>query len=217
MNTPENNPLLAPFDTPYQTPPFHAIRLEHYEPAFHAAISQARQEIENIAANPEPPSFANTIEALDSAGERLDTISSIFFNLNSACTSGEMQQIAQRVSPLLSEHANSITLDRRLFRRVHEVYGRRDELPLTPEQATLLEDTHRAFVRGGANLEGKDRERFREITAELSRLSLRFEENTLAATNAFTLHLTDPADLRGLPASAVEAAAHAAGEKGLEG
>ena len=217
MNTPENNPLLAPFDTPYQTPPFHAIRLEHYEPAFHAAISQARQEIENIAANPEPPTFANTIEALDSAGERLDTISSIFFNLNSACTSGEMQQIAQRVSPLLSEHANSITLDRRLFRRVHEVYGRRDELPLTPEQATLLEDTHRAFVRGGANLEGKDRERFREITAELSRLSLRFEENTLAATNAFTLHLTDPADLRGLPASAVEAAAHAAGEKGLEG
>ena len=138
MNTPENNPLLAPFDTPYQTPPFHAIRLEHYEPAFHAAISQARQEIENIAANPEPPTFANTIEALDSAGERLDTISSIFFNLNSACTSGEMQQIAQRVSPLLSEHANSITLDRRLFRRVHEVYGRRDELPLTPEQATLL-------------------------------------------------------------------------------
>ena len=217
MNTPENNPLLAPFDTPYQTPPFHAIRLEHYEPAFHAAISQARQEIENIAANPEPPTFANTIEALDSAGERLDTISSIFFNLNSACTSGEMQQIAQRISPLLSEHANSITLDRRLFRRVHEVYGRRDELPLTPEQATLLEDTHRAFVRGGANLEGKDRERFREITAELSRLSLRFEENTLAATNAFTLHLTNPADLRGLPASAVEAAAHAAGEKGLEG
>ena len=84
---------MAPFDTPYQTPPFHAIRLEHYEPAFHAAISQARQEIENIAANPEPPTFANTIEALDSAGERLDTISSIFFNLNSACTSGEMQQI----------------------------------------------------------------------------------------------------------------------------
>ena len=195
MKTQENNPLLAPFAAPFQMPPFEAIRLEHYEPAFDTAIREAQADVERIASNPEPPTFANTVEALDAAGARLDAISSIFFNLNSACTSSKMQAIAQRVSPRLSEYGNSITLNPQLFARVKQIHDNRASLALSPEQSTLLDDTYRMFVRGGANLEGKARARFREITAELSRLTLRFEENTLAATNAFTLHLTDPADL----------------------
>ena len=217
MKTQENNPLLAPFAAPFQMPPFEAIRLEHYEPAFDTAIREAQADVEHIASNPEPPTFANTVEALDAAGARLDAISSIFFNLNSACTSPEMQAIAQRVSPRLSEYSNSITLNPQLFARVKQIHDNRASIALSPEQSTLLDDTYRMFVRGGANLEGEARARFREITAELSRLTLRFEENTLAATNAFTLHLTDPADLSGLPDSAREAAAHNARSQGVEG
>ena len=217
MKTQENNPLLAPFAAPFQMPPFEAIRLEHYEPAFDTAIREAQADVERIASNPEPPTFANTVEALDAAGARLDAISSIFFNLNTACTSSEMQAIAQRVSPRLSEYGNSITLNPQLFARVKQIHDSRASLALSPEQSTLLDDTYRMFVRGGANLEGEARARFREITAELSRLTLRFEENTLAATNAFTLHLTDPADLSGLPDSAREAAAHNARSQGVEG
>lgn len=217
MATNRQNPLLQVFDTPFQTPPFDQIAQEDYEPAFREALRQARLEIETIAGNPEAPTFANTIEALDQAGETLNTLSSIFFNLNSACTSETMQETAQNISPLLTEYANSITMNPTLFRRVKTLYEQRAALPLTAEQATLLDDTFRSFVKGGANLEGEARQRFREINMELSRLSLKFEENTLAATNAFTLHLTDSADLAGLPESSVEAASATAQAQGLKG
>lgn len=217
MATNRQNPLLQVFDTPFQTPPFDRIAQADYEPAFQEAIRQAYLEMEAIAGNPEPPTFANTIEALDRAGETLNTVSSVFFNLNSACTSDAMQETAQIISPLLTEYANSITMNPTLFRRVKALYEQRSALSLTAEQSTLLDDTFRSFVKGGANLEGEARQRFREISTELSRLSLKFEENTLAATNAFTLHLTDSADLAGLPESAVETAAANAQAKGLEG
>ena len=193
------NPLLSEFQTPHQTPPFDRIEIAHYEPAFDEAIAQARKEITDIATSTEKPGFENTIAALDQAGEMLNTVSSIFFNLNSACTSEAMQQIAQRISPKLTEYSNSIYMNPDLFQRVRQVYDRREQLSLTPEQSTLLEDTWKAFVKGGANLTGDARKRFQEITTELSRLSLKFEENVLAETNGFTLHFTDKGQLSGLP------------------
>ncbi len=217
MTTKRQNPLLETYDTPYHTPPFTKIQLCDYEPAFQQAIKEARQEIEAIIENPEVPSFANTIEALDAGGERLNSISSIFFNLNSACTNDEMQAIAQRVSPLLTEYSNSITMNPELFQRIKNVYDNCDRQQLTPEQNTLLDDTYRMFVKGGANLQGEAQQRFREISMELSRLSLKFEENTLAATNAFTLHITDEAELSGLPEGVVEMAAMTAKDKGEDG
>lgn len=215
--TTKNNPLLETFTTPYETPPFNCITTADYEPAFRKAIADALTEIETIANNPEEPDFINTIAALDYAGEKLNSISAIFFNLNSACTSPEMQKTAQHISPALTEFSNNIYMNLRLFERVKKVYDHRNHLSLTPEQTTLLEDTRKAFIRGGADLNEKSRQRFREITTELSRLSLRFEENVLADTNAYELHLSLAEDLAGLPETTREAAAQTAREKGKKG
>ncbi|WP_251620783.1 M3 family metallopeptidase [Odoribacter lunatus] len=211
------NPLLKSFDTPYQTPPFESIQMTDYKPAFKKAIAQALQEIEAIANSTKAPDFQNTIAALDYAGSTLNTISSIFFNLNSACTSPDMQKTAQEVSPLLTDFANNIYMNSMLFQRVKSVYLHTPRTNLTAEEQTLLEDTWKSFIRGGADLEGKAQERFREITTELSRLSLQFEENLLAETNAYELHLTEASDLAGLPDSAIEAAALTAKERNKEG
>lgn len=213
----EKNPLLEPFQSPHHTPPFDRIRIGHYEPAFEQSIAGAKAEIEAIAHDTETPDFANTIEALDQAGCQLSKISSIFFNLNSACTNEEMQQIAQRISPALTEYSNSIYMNPQLFARVKQVYEDRENLPLTPEQHTLLEDTWKAFVRGGANLDSEGQKRFGEINMELSRAALKFEENVLAETNDFVLHLTDSNDLCGLPEGVIENAAATAREKGATG
>lgn len=211
------NPLLEKFGTPFETPPFDKIRLSDYEPAFDQAIAEARREIQAIVENPEAPDFENTIAALDRAGERLNAVSSIFFNLNSACTGEEMQKIAQQVSPKLTAYGNSVSMNPQLFARVKQVYANTSEASLTTEQFTLLEDTYKSFIRGGANLEEAEKERYEAITMELSQLGLQFDENVLAETNDFTLHLTDPGELSGLPESALEAAALAAKEKGLAG
>lgn len=213
----EKNALLEDFETPHHTPPFDRIGIKDYEPAFEEAIVNSRKEIEQIAHSGSAPDFENTIAALDKAGERLGEISSIFFNLNSACTNDEMQQIAQRISPKLTEYSNSIYMDPVLFKRVKQVYESRENISLTPEQATLLEDTWKSFIKGGANLEGADRERYKEISMEISRLGLKFDENLLAETNGYTLHLTDEKDLSGLPESAREQAALTAKEKNMQG
>lgn len=211
------NPLLSSFNTPYQTPPFDKIHLTDYEPAFEKAIQSAREDIQKIIDNPDAPDFTNTIEALDQAGETLNTISSIFFNLNSACTNEEMQKIAQTISHKLTEYGNSVNMNPQLFAKVSEVYKRKEHMDLTPEQLTLLEDTYKSFIKGGANLGKTAQERFREITMELSQLGLKFDENTLAETNGYTLHLTDEKDLAGLPEGTIEMAAMTARDKGLEG
>lgn len=216
-NKTTKNPLLGDFATPYQTPPFDKIKLNDYEPAFDEAIAEAKKDIQQIVENEAAPDFENTIVALDRAGETLNTVSSIFFNLNSACTNEEMQQIAQKVSPKLTEYGNSVSMNPQLFQRVKQVYDIRHTLTLTPEQETLLEDTYKSFIRGGANLEEEAKERFREISMELSKLGLKFDENTLAETNGFTLHLTEASDLSGLPEGTIEMAAMNAKEKGLEG
>lgn len=211
------NPLLADFDTPHQTAPFDKIKIEHYEPAFDIAIEEAKKEIEHIVSSPEAPNFENTIVALDNAGERLGTIAGIFFNLNSAMTDSAMQEVAQKVSPKLTSYSHEIYMNPELFDRVKQVYGQKEQLGLNTEQNALLEKTWKSFIKGGANLEGEAKERFKEISIELSKLSLTFDKNELAETNAYELHVTREEDLSGLPADVKETAAMTAKQKGKEG
>ncbi|KAB5485505.1 MULTISPECIES: M3 family metallopeptidase [Flagellimonas] len=208
-----NNPLLEPFDQA----PFSKIKNEHFKPAFLQAIDAAKKEIDDIVENPDAPTFQNTLEALDFAGQQLDRISSVFFNLNSAETNEEIQKIAQEVSPLLSEFSNDITLNQGLFERIKAVYDQKDTLELTPEQETLLEKKYKSFSRNGANLNDSDKKRLREIDAELSKLKLKFGENVLAETNKYEMHLTHEEDLKGLPEGEKEAAAQLAESKGKDG
>lgn len=211
------NPLLGQFDTPHQTAPFDKIKTEHYLPAFNQAMEAGRKDIDAIVNNAAAPTFENTIVALDNAGELLNRVSGLFFNINQAETNTEMQAVAREVSPLLSDYSNDIMLNEKLFERVKAVYDQRETLELSTEQRTMLEDSYKGFVRSGANLTGASRERFRAISRELSQLSLTFDEHSLAETNAFLLHLTDKQDLAGLPESAIEAAAQTAKSKNLDG
>ena len=212
-----DNPLLTDWTTPFQIAPFDLIRPEHFKPAVKEAISVAKNEIEQIVANPGEPDFINTLEALERAGMLLSRITPILYNLNSSDTSPELQEAAREVSPLLTNFANDITLNPELFRRVKSVYDRKEELVTDKEQMILLDRRYRGFIRGGAGLAEKEKERFREITVELSTLALKFEENVLAETNDFTLHLTTEDEIAGLPEGILESAAALAGEKAMDG
>lgn len=207
------NPLLQPFDIA----PFQQIKSEHYKPAIKEAIALAKAEIDQIVNNTDTPTFENTTVALDFTGEKLNRITSIFFNLNSAETNDQIQKIAQEVSPWLSEFRNDITLNEALFRRVKSVFDTKENLELTPEQTMLLEKQYKGFARNGANLNDDDKAKLRAIDTKLSKLSLQFGENVLAETNAFELHITDENDLSGLPESAKEAAHQLAKENNKEG
>ncbi len=209
--------FLAPFTTKYTTAPFNKIALSDYQPAFEKTIEIARKEIDAIANNPETPSFQNTIEALDFAGEALDRLSSIFFNLNSAETCDEMQKIAQEVSPLLTEFSNDVALNEKLFQRIKTIYDQKDSLTLTSEQTTLLDKKFKGFSRNGALLLEDEKLILREIDTELAKLKLTYGENVLAETNNYQLHITVEADLKGLPDGAKEMASSLAKSKGLEG
>jgi Zn-dependent oligopeptidase len=211
------NILLQKFNTRLDTAPFSKIKNENYLPAFQEAIDLAKAEIDTIVNNPENPTFENTIEALSYSGDTLDRISSIFFNLNSAETSDEMQKIAQDVSPLLSEFGNDVRLNAALFAKVKTVYDQRESLNLNPEQTTLLDKQYKSFSRNGANLPEDKKNQLREIDKELSKLSLQFGENVLAETNAFEMHLTDEKDLAGLPEGTIEAARSLAKAQEKEG
>ena len=206
------NPLVEKFDLA----PFSKIKNEHFKPAFLKAMEDARAEIDAITSSTAAPTFENTIEALEFSGHQLDRISSVFFNLNSAETNEEIQQIAQEISPLLSEFGNDITLNEALFKRIKTVYEKRDDLDLTVEQRTLLEKRYKSFSRNGANLSEDKKKRLREIDAEASKLKLKFGENLLAETNKYQKHITNEADLDGLPDGAKEAAAQLAKSKGKE-
>lgn len=206
------NPLLTTFDEA----PFSKIKNEHFKPAFLQGIEDARAEIDAITENSDAPTFDNTIEALEFSGQQLDRISSVFFNLNSAETNEEIQKIAQEISPLLSEFGNDITLNEGLFKRVKAVYDQKDSLDLTVEQSTLLDKKYKSFSRNGANLADDKKKRLREIDAKLAKLKLTFGENVLAETNKYQLHLTNEADLDGLPEGEKEAAAQMAISKGKE-
>ena len=212
-----SNPLLKPFQTIHQTAPFNSVKIEHYLPAFEAAIELARNEVQQIIDNPAVPDFANTIVALDLAGEKLSRIQSVFFNLNSAETCDEMQEIAQEVAPKLSDYSNDISLNEQLFDRIKTVHDQRESLILNAEELTLLEKTYRGFVRSGANLNETDKAKYREITKELSQIGLKYQQNVLAETNAYELLISDEKDLSGLPESIVEMGAQAAKAKNKEG
>ena len=207
------NPLLQDFNTA----PFSKISNSDYKPAIKKAIEIAKVEIDEIIKNSEKPTFENTTVALDFTGEKLNRITSIFFNLNSAETNDEIQKIAQEVSPLLSEFGNDITLNEALFKRVKSVFDVKGTLELTPEQSMLLEKQYKSFARNGANLKEGDKTKLREIDAQLSKLSLKFGENVLAETNAFEMHLTNENDVAGLPESVKEAAKEIAKSKDKEG
>lgn len=213
----DKNPLLSKFDTPYQTPPFDKIKHEHYMPALDSAISVARHEIDAIVNNTEEPTFENTIEALDRSGKLLADVSNILFNLNEAETDSVLQQIVIEASPKLTDFSNDINLNPELFKRVKEVWEKRDSLTLTAEQQMLLDKTYKGFVSNGANLSEADKEKYRAISRELSELTVKFNQNVLAETNSYKLHITNEADLAGLPQSLIDAAAYTAKQKGLEG
>lgn len=205
------------FTTKHDTAPFSQIKIADYQPAFEENIRKARMEIDAITNNPNTPTFENTIEALDFSGQELDRLSSIFFNLNSAETCDEMQKIAQDVSPLLTAFSNDIALNEELFQRVKTVYDQKDNLNLTPEQATLLDKKYKGFARNGALLSNDKKERLREIDTDLAKLKLTFGENVLAETNNYQLHITNEADLKGLPDGSKEMAHSLAKSKGLDG
>ena len=210
-----SNPLLAAWNTPHQTPPFSEIELSDYEPAFDAAIACSRAEVDAIVNNPKKPTFGNTIVALERQGELLNRISGIFFNLLEADTSDEMQEIALRVQPKLTEFSNDLSLNPELFARVKYVYEHPGRLK--KEDKKLLEDTYQGFARSGAALSDADKELYRKYSSELSALTLQFGQTALAGTNAFTLNITDPKVVAELPAFVKEgmaADAKARGEKG---
>ena len=209
--------LLTPSTLPFGAPRFDLIRTEHWKPAFEAAIAAGKAEVDAIAANPEPPTFANTVEALEFAGAALDRVSGLFFNLLEAESDDAMQQIAEEVSPLLTEYEMYVSLNETLFARVRAVYDGRDALELAPDQRKLLEESYKGFTRSGALLGPEDKKTYAAWEEELSLLELKFGKDVLDATNAFSLEITDEAELEGLPQYVRDAAEQAAREKDRPG
>ena len=211
------NPLLTESTALFGAPEFDKIEDAHYLPAFETAIAEAKAEIDAIIANQEEPTFENTIEAMEYAGQTLDRVAGIFYNLMEAHTNDTMQEIAEQISPMLTEYSMYVSLNNDLFQKVKAVYEVKDELGLEEDQLKLLENNYKSFVRGGANLSDEDKALYSKWSEELSLATLQFSKNVLAATNAYTLHVTDEADLAGLPEYVKTMAAETAAEKGLEG
>lgn len=215
--TETKNPFLSPYNTPHDTVPFPLIQIEHYEPAILEGMKEQNEEIDAITGSTEAPTFQNTIVTLEKSGALLERVTTVFGNLLSAETSDELQAVAEKMMPVLSDHSNNISLNEKLFARIKAVYDEKEQLKLNGEETMLLQKTYDGFVRSGANLEGDARERYRQLSTELSTLTLRFSQNNLKETNNFELILTGKEQLAGLPESAIEAAAETAKEKGKEG
>jgi peptidyl-dipeptidase Dcp len=212
------NPLLATqFDTPYGVPPFDLIKDEHFEPAILEGIKQHQAEIDAIANSQEEPTFANTIEAMEYSGKLLSRNARIFYNLTSANTNDNLQEIAKKLSPEMSKHSDNINLNDKLFQRVKTIWDKKESLNLGLEESKLLEETYKGFVRSGANLSEDDKDKLRKINEELALLTLEFGNNVLAATNKFELVIDKKEDLAGLPDGLIKAAAETANDKGKEG
>lgn len=211
------NPLLKSFPTPYQTAPFHEIKEEHFLQAFQELISQSEKEIEAIVNNSDEATFENVIEALAFSGEQLEIVSSIFFNLNSAETNDEIQKIAQEVSPILTEYSAKISQNEKLFEKIKKVYDEQNKYDINDEQKMLLTETYKGFVRSGALLNESEKEKFKNISIELSKKSLQFGQNVLAETNNYFKHITDEKELAGIPEAILEQYREEAKERNLEG
>ena len=212
-----DNPLLTSSGNPYGAPAFDKIKIEHYKPAFEKSIATAKKEIEVIVNNPQEPTFENTVEALQFSGRDLTNVASIFYNLNQCITSEQMQQLAQEISPLMTEHSLSIILNEKLFEKIKTVYDKRESLGLDQQELRLLERTYKSFSRNGANLSPQEKEKYGKIAEQLSLLSLDFDKNLLAATNDYTLTITDEEKLAGLPQFVKDMAAGEAKQREKEG
>jgi len=212
-----DNPLLEPWTTPFEVPPFNEIEAEHYRPAFEEAMQRHNEQIRSIHMKRSAPTFENTIATLDRSGALLDRVRNVFFSMLSSMTNDQMQAIAKDVAPRLSQHQDEILLNDLLFQRVKAVHDSRDLFNLSPEQERLLDEYYKDFVRGGANLPKAKKERLKEINSRLSVLSVRFGENVLKENNRFELVIEDKADLAGLPDNVVSAAAEAAEQRGHAG
>lgn len=216
-NMENENPLLSESPLPYGAPQFDKIRTEHYVPAFEKAIESGKAEIDAIVANQEEPTFENTIEALEYAGEAYNNVASIFYNVLEADSNDELQNIAEQLAPMENEYSMYIALNEGLFNKVKAVYGKKDELGLASEQMKLLVDTYKSFSRNGANLSPEDKATYSALNEKLSLATLKFGKNVLAATNAYSLNLTDEAELEGLPDYVIALGKETAVEKGQEG
>lgn len=212
-----NNPFFGKFKTPFETPPFDKIKIEHYEPAFDEGIKQMEKEVQEIANNPQPATFENTVVALERSGKLLETVSSVFFNVLGAEANDEMMEISQRVSPKLSQTSNNIFLNEKLLARVKSIYDKKEQLNLSTEDAKLLEDLYESFKANGATLNKDDKEKYRKLSMDLSMLTLQFDQNALKDKNWFELLITDENELSGLPESARDAAAMLAKSKDKNG
>ena len=211
------NPFLTESPYEYGATPFDLIKTEHYLPAFQEGIKEAKAEIDAIVNNPQAPTFDNTIVALENSGFLLNKVANVFYNLNESDTNDQMQAIAEQIAPMMTEYSMYISLNEKLFERVKAVYEVRESLHLDADQMELLSDTYKSFARNGANLSKEDKEKYSTLSEEASLLGLQFSKNVLAATNAYTLHITDSADLAGLPEYVKTAAKEAAAAKELEG
>lgn len=211
------NPFFSTYDTPFGAPPFNKIQVKHYMPAFLEGVKQQNKEIKAITSNLEAPTFKNTIEALDFSGALLRKVNGVFFALTEAETNDELTDLAEKITPILSDHGDNIYLNAELFARVKVLYDKKASLNLNREQERLLDNFYKDFVRSGASLKTKDQERLREINKELSLMTLKFSDNVLKEVNAFRLEIENKADLAGLPQSVIDAASQDAKAAGLTG
>ena len=214
-----DNPFLTEFETPYGTPDFNRIKVEHYEPAFLKGIEQQNQEIKAIVENPEEPTFENTIVALDNSGEILARVSGVFFALTEADTNDELMALEGKIAPMLSEHSDNIFLNQDLYKRVAAVHAQEEagKITLTTEQHYLLDKYYKEFIRSGAGLHAQKQERLREINKQLSTLTIEFGNHVLADNNDYLLVVDKKEDLAGLPEAVIEGAAHEAKAHGKDG
>jgi peptidyl-dipeptidase Dcp len=214
MNTTTENPLLAKWDTPFGVPPFDKIKSEDYLPAMRTAIKKHQKEIDAILNNKEKPTFKNTVEALETSGADLNKITNVFFAVSAANTDDVLKETRKKIMPELTAHADGISLNSDLFKRIKAVYDQKNDLKLSTEENRLLEETYKNYVRAGVNVQGKKKERLKEINKRLSELSTKFGENLLEETNNFEVHTTNKADLGNLSESLVAMAAEEAKKRG---
>jgi peptidyl-dipeptidase Dcp len=212
-----SNPFFESYNTPYQTIPFNLIKTEHYLPAFEEAMKQHDKEIATIINNKKAPTFENTIEALERSGSLLNKVGSPFYNLLGSETNDDLQAIAETISPLMSEHSNAIRLNEKLFARVKAVNDQKDKLKLNAEQKMLLKETYDGFANNGANLSDTDKAIYKELSKELSMLSLQYGQNILKETNKYNLLITNKNLLNGLPTDVLEMLASTAKKAGKDG
>lgn len=212
----EENPLLSEWQTPFETPPFDKIKNEHYLPAYKEALKIHEEEIQKIINNSEAPNFENTIVALDNSGELLKRVNKVFSAMEGSMNDEKIQAISNEIAPILTQHEDNINLNEKLFERVKEVYGNKENFNLNTEQLKLLELYYKDFIRGGANLDEMQKAEFRKVNEELALLNLKYGENVLKETNKFELIIDNEKDLEGLPESVISAAAETAKEKGMD-